>query len=149
MTRATTGDRADLQEYLAKVSSIDAQSSGSERRFAAVWNAQRARELHGQRAKWTDDLAELTRQMRSDLIEATGGSARPGQVSLGIYAPHKTWIDHAVPWVITGVGVCLLLGFLVLPASLVGIGFLLTVQPARRHVYGRDSAQFGFSGILW
>lgn len=96
--------------------------------FEDRWNDSRMAELRQQAAPWLSDLRTLNDQFRQAVAEALERDVHSLEFPIAPSDYRKTWVDHAVGWTVTGVGVLLLIGLLVPLASIVGAGFLLSVM---------------------
>ena len=128
LTDYFAGLRSDLVEYRAKAEAN--WESGRDRRRRDQQfereNVQRNRvKLSQMRAPWIGELRmmdELFREELAAVVDRPAGEGPPG-----LYAYRQTWVDTAVKWTVLLVGIMLLVGLLVPLASIVGIGFLLSV----------------------
>lgn len=90
------------------------------------WITQQDYKLQAAAADWRQGVIQLEREYQHDLL-ALGGRRAAGVKKLP--DPwRKAWVDHAVTYVVLGVGVLLLLGLFVRLAAVVGGGFLLSVM---------------------
>ncbi len=139
---------ADLEEYHAKAEEAErAWRDRASVAFTRDWSRKRRGELEAMRAPWTSDLSGMGRTFRQELA-AAAGLAEVDQLPQPVDpAPRSNWVDRTVTWTVLGVGVCLLLGFLVPLASLLGAVFLLTVMASQP--FWVPDANLGFAYYQW
>lgn len=119
----------ELQSHwleLARLREAKQNEAASEVEFQRDWMAQQEYDLQQQAARWTKGVEGLQRNFQDDLL-ALGGEASQGVPRLSD-SSQKNWVDHAVTFVVLGVGALLLLGLFTRLAALAGAGFLLSVM---------------------
>lgn len=112
-----------LEVQRLKVALRDDDTAGIE--FQRNWISQQEYELQQKANGWIKGVEGLQRNFQDDLLALGGDAAQ--RVHRLSDSSQKNWVDHAVTWVVLGVGVLLLLGLFVPLASMVGAGFLLSV----------------------
>jgi uncharacterized membrane protein YphA (DoxX/SURF4 family) len=116
---------ADIHEYLLECDRLEQAKQEPIRavEFRREWIDQKEAELRGKSTPWLADLKKLGVQFQ-DALHATAGDVKvypiPDQSAM--------IVDTLVKYTVLGVGVLLMLGLLTRFASLVGIGFLLSVM---------------------
>lgn len=93
-----------------------------------AWLAQKRDELRDAAQPWIADLQSLDAAYRHELCQQLGLPELAADGVSGEGAGGKSWVDLTVSWTIFLTGVCLLLGFLTVPACLTGAAFVLTVM---------------------
>ena len=102
------------------------QDDTAELGFRRQWIAQQQYKLQAAAAVWRQGVNQLEREYQNELL-LLGGKRAAGVKRLP--DPwQKAWVDHAVTFVVLGVGVLLLLGLFVRLAAVIGGGFLLSVM---------------------
>jgi uncharacterized membrane protein YphA (DoxX/SURF4 family) len=120
----------DLKRYFLELQRLErmrSQATAGSVDFARQRIQDKVSELRGQRSGWLADLASLANHYEERLYYlATAEQRSAGWLKMR--DPGRTQMDAVVKYVITGVGICLMLGLFTRLAGLVGVGFLLTVM---------------------
>lgn len=95
--------------------------------------------------RWWTAVSELEEGYIRDLAAAAGDRPQADTVRAWRTRSWLTWIDPAVICVVTGVGVCMMLGLFTRLAGVVGAAFLLSVIASQPPwVPGADTTYFGY-----
>ncbi|HEY6565497.1 MAG TPA: hypothetical protein VIY86_13425 [Pirellulaceae bacterium] len=124
--------REELREYFAKADQTAAAWSDPRRQslnFEREWAKRRAADLRETRSPWVAEIKQMTTAFERELRK-TAGDPRPDEPS-SITPNRKSWVEHTVTWTTLLVGGALLTGLAVRWASLVGMGFLVTISASQ------------------
>lgn len=135
---AESGAIADYRHELWRLAQMKAEPTAGEVPFQDERIARKQAEL-GPQPRWVAQVKQFDENLRNDLRDvltdeqkadgAVEESLNPARADPGLAKTKR--VNFTVTCVVLGVGVCLLLGFFTRLASLVGIGFLLSVMASQ------------------
>ena len=127
---ATPGHGEDIREYLLECDRLAQAKQEPMRKvaFQRDWIERKEAELRAKSNRWLADLRSIDEQYQSSLHELATDSQRAAEGSYAIPDRSRMVVDTLVKYTVLGVGVLLMLGLFTRFASLVGIGFLLSVM---------------------
>jgi len=137
---------ADFRHELWRIEKMRDQPGAGEINYREERIAEKGAEIFRQARTWSTDVNLIEAAYVHDLSEIEGVDDKQDELydQLRPRSP-LDWINPAVTCVVTGVGVCMLLGFCTRLAGVAGIGFLLSVMASQPPwVAGADTKFLGY-----
>lgn len=121
--------RDDFEKFFFEVDRLEAARSGALRDvgFQQQWILKKQAELWNTPTAWLSDVRGMSQAYQDELLELASDAQSRASITPLVAPAGKTWVDHAVTWVVLGVGILLLLGLFTRAAALAGAGFLCSV----------------------
>ncbi len=126
---STPGHGSDIHEYLLECDRLAKAKQQPTRdvAFGRQWIEKKEVELRTKARPWLSDLQTMGEQFQASL-QQIAGNAQQGGSPYPIPDRSTMVVDTLVKYTVLGIGVLLILGLFTRFASLVGIGFLLSVM---------------------